>query len=129
MSEDIVKEAIEEMGNAFEEFKKTNDQRLSEIEEKGSADPLTETKLAKIEEDLDKLEDVNQSLTKQAQAQDEVKEQVDRIETMLKRPELGLSTQSIDEKAQVFEKYLRKGKESLDEMELKVLTVSNDTTG
>ena len=88
MSEDIVKEAIEEMGNAFEEFKKTNDQRLSEIEEKGSADPLTETKLAKIEEDLDKLEDVNQSLTKQAQAQDEVKEQVDRIETMLKRPEL-----------------------------------------
>lgn len=127
--ENIVKEAISEMGKAFEEFKNTNDKRLSEIEEKGSADPITEEKLSKIEADLDKLEDVNQALTKQAQAQDQVKDQVDRIETMLKRPEMGLSTQSIDEKAQIFEKYLRKGKESLDELELKALTVSNDTTG
>jgi HK97 family phage major capsid protein len=127
--ENIVKEAISDMGKAFEEFKATNDKRLAEIEEKGSADPLTEEKLAKIEADMDKLEDVNQALTKQAQAQDQVKDQVDRIETMLKRPEMGLSTQDIDEKAVVFEKYLRKGKESLDEMELKVLTVSNDTTG
>ena len=129
MSEEIVKEAVEDMGKAFEEFKTTNDKRLSEIEEKGSADPLTEAKLSEIEKDLDKLEDVNQALTKQAQAQDEVKEQVDRIETMLKRPELGLTTQSIDETKAVFDKYLRKGKDALDEVELKVLTVSNDTTG
>jgi len=129
MSEEIVKEAVEDMGKAFEEFKATNDKRLSEIEEKGSADPLTEAKLSEIEKDLDKLEDVNQALTKQAQAQDEVKEQVDRIETMLKRPELGLTTQSIDETKAVFDKYLRKGKDALDEVELKVLTVSNDTTG
>ena len=107
MSEEIVKEAVEDMGKAFEEFKATNDKRLSEIEEKGSADPLTEAKLSEIEKDLDKLEDVNQALTKQAQAQDEVKEQVDRIETMLKRPELGLTTQSIDETKAVFDKYLR----------------------
>ena len=129
MSEDIVKEAISDMGKAFEAFKATNDKRLDEIEEKGSADPLTEEKLGKIEADLDKLEDVNQKLTKQAQAQDQVKDQVDRIETMLKRPELGLTTPSVDETKAVFDKYLRKGKEALDEMELKVLTVSNDTTG
>ena len=53
MSEEIVKEAVEDMGKAFEEFKATNDKRLSEIEEKGSADPLTEAKLSEIEKDLD----------------------------------------------------------------------------
>jgi HK97 family phage major capsid protein len=127
--ENIVKEAISDMGKAFEEFKSTNDKRLEEIEKRGSANSETEEKLAKIEADLDRYEGVNQQLTKQAQAQDAVKDQVDRIETMLKRPEMGLSTQSIDEKAQIFEKYLRKGKESLDEVELKALTVSNDTTG
>ena len=127
--ENIVKEAISDMGKAFEEFKSTNAKRLEEIEKRGSANSDTEEKLAKIEADLDRYEGVNQQLTKQAQAQDAVKDQVDRIETMLKRPEMGLSTQSIDEKAQIFEKYLRKGKESLDEVELKALTVSNDTTG
>ena len=127
--ENIVKEAVSDMGKAFEEFKSTNDKRLDEIEKRGTALSETEEKLEKIESDLDRLEDVNQELTKQSQAQDRVKDQVDRIETMLKRPEMGLTTQSIDENAQVFEKYLRKGKESLDEMELKVLTVSNDTTG
>ena len=129
MSEEIVKEAISDLGKAFEEFKTTNDKRLEEIEEKGSADPLTESKLSKIEEDLDKLEDVNQALTKQAQAQDEVKDQVDRIETMLKRPELGLTTQSIDETKRVFDKYLRKGKDALDEMEVKTpKQTTNKTT-
>ena len=127
--ENIVKEAVSDMGKAFEEFKSTNDKRLDEIEKRGTALSETEEKLERIETDLDRLEDVNQELTKQSQAQEQVKDQVDRIETMLKRPEMGLSTQSIDENAKVFEKYLRKGKESLDEMELKVLTVSNDTTG
>ena len=129
MSEDMVKEAISDMSKAFEEFKTTNDKRLDEIEEKGSADPITEAKLSEIEKDLDKFEEVNQALTQQAQAQDQVKEQVDRIETILKRPELGLVGSDIDQKANAFEKYLRKGKESLDELELKALTVSNDTTG
>ena len=44
MSEDI-KTAVEGMASAFEEFKATNDARLTEIEKKGSSDPLVEEKL------------------------------------------------------------------------------------
>ena len=46
----------------FEEFKKTNDQRLAEIEKKGAADPLTIEKLNRIEADLARTEEVNQKL-------------------------------------------------------------------
>ena len=44
-----VKEAVESMGKAFEEFKATNDKKLSDLEKKGSTDPLVEDKLSKIE--------------------------------------------------------------------------------
>ena len=62
MSEDQVKVAVDAMASAFEEFKSVNDARLAEIEAKGSADPITEEKLAKIEGDLDRFEGVNQKL-------------------------------------------------------------------
>ena len=61
MSEDQVKVAVDAMASAFEEFKSVNDARLAEIESKGSADPVTEEKLAKIEADLDRFEGVNQN--------------------------------------------------------------------
>jgi HK97 family phage major capsid protein len=51
------------------------------------------------------------------------------METAMKRPDAGYSSEQIDLTAKSFEKLLRKGKESLDEMELKTLTVSNDTSG
>ena len=44
-----VKNAVDAMSSAFEEFKKVNDERLAEIEAKGEADPLVEEKLAKLE--------------------------------------------------------------------------------
>lgn len=47
-------EAIEKVNRAFTEFKQANDQRLQQIETKGVADPLLETRLAKITEDLEK---------------------------------------------------------------------------
>ena len=49
-----VKNAIDSLGSTFEEFKKTNDERLAQIEKKGSADAVTSEKLARIEKDLDK---------------------------------------------------------------------------
>jgi HK97 family phage major capsid protein len=45
--------AVEDLNKAFAEFKSVNDQRLAEIEKKGSADALLTEKLAKIEADLD----------------------------------------------------------------------------
>jgi len=56
--EDIKKAvgAVDALHVAFEEFKRTNDERLAQIEKKGVADPVTEAKLAKIEEDLQKAQ-------------------------------------------------------------------------
>tara|TARA_Y100000004_G_scaffold90083_1_gene101025 strand:- start:1134 stop:2369 length:1236 start_codon:yes stop_codon:yes gene_type:complete len=133
MSENItqteLKECIEGMGKAFEEFKSTNDAKIAELEKKGSVDPLVEEKIKKIESTLDKWEEVNQKATKIHLEQKQVADKVSNLETMMKRPNSGFSTPEIDEKALAYDKYLRKGKESLDEMEKKVLTVSNDTGG
>jgi HK97 family phage major capsid protein len=58
MSEEIKKAAgaIDALHAGFEEFKKANDERLAQIEKKGSADVVTEEKLRKIEADLDKAQ-------------------------------------------------------------------------
>ena len=124
-----VKSAVEGLGKAFEEFKATHQEELKQIKDKGSADVITSNKLKKIEKSLDDLEDVNQKVTKQKLAQDEQKDQLNRIETMLSRPEFGKAygnATSMERK--VFDKWLREGKESLGPDELKVLTASNDNT-
>lgn len=46
-------EAVDGVKRGFEAFKEANDQRIKEIEAKGSADPVLEAKLAKIEQDMD----------------------------------------------------------------------------
>ena len=48
MDNNEVKSAIETLGKTFESFKKTNDERLKQVEAKGTADPITEEKLSKI---------------------------------------------------------------------------------
>ena len=127
---DKIKSAIESLGTTFEEFKKTNDDRLAQIESKGSADPITEEKLSKIEKDLDKIEEVNQAVVKAANSQKDQEEKMARIEKMLSRP---LSSKDdvakADEQKVAFENYLRKGKDGVAPNELKVLTASNDTAG
>lgn len=127
MSEDV-KTAINEMGKTFEEFKKVNDQRLEAIEKGESVADLDE-KMSKIESKLDSLEEVNQKLSLAEQSSNEVKEQVEKLETVIKRPNSGFSTKQVDEYMGAFDKYCRKGIESLDAMERKALTVSNDSTG
>ena len=124
-----VKDAINELGSAFNEFKKVNDQRLDEIEEKGQATGDTLSKLDKIEKHLDALEDVNQAVTKQNQTIESVKEQVEKFETMVKRPNSGFSAKQVDEAVLAFDQYCRKGIDHLTDVEKKALTVSNDSTG
>jgi|TARA_B110000211_G_scaffold126767_1_gene145938 HK97 family phage major capsid protein len=128
MSDDI-KQLVSELVPAFEEFKKANDERLERVEKGLSDDALLNDKIGKIEADLDRLEDVNQRLSQEKAAQDSVNEKVASLETALARPATGYDAKSIDENVALFDKYCRKGKESLDPMELKALTVSNDTTG
>ena len=123
--DDQVKTAIESLGKTFEAFKETHQEGVKANQKNGSADPITSDKLSKIEKSLDKLEDVNQMVTKQKLAQDEVAERVKKVETMMSRPEFGkaYSNASSMEK-KVFDKWLRQGKEALAPEEVKVLTAS-----
>ena len=127
MSEDI-KNSINELGSAFEEFKKVNDERLEAVE-KGDGTAILDAKLEKIEAKLDSYEDLNQKMTVAEQNATDVKGQLDKLETVLKRPNSGFDTKSIDESLQTFDAYCRKGFDALTDAEKKALTVSNDSTG
>ena len=127
MSEDI-KNAIQDMGNTFAEFKKVNDQRLDSIE-KGESTAYVDEKLAKMEAKMDSYEDINQKLTTAEANAENIKSQIEKLETVVKRPNSGFDTKQVDEYMGAFDTYCRKGLEGLDAMERKALTVSNDSTG
>lgn len=80
-----LKKAVSPVMEAFEEFKKTNDQRLAEIEKKGVADPILVEKLGKIEGTLSQYENLNQKLTLAQQEAKAAKEASDRMEVALAR--------------------------------------------
>ena len=123
-----VKEVVQEFGKAFEEFKNANDEKLARLE-KGEAVADLDAKIGKIEEKLDSLEDINQEITKSQSAQEQVNEKLENLETFIKRPNSGFDSKQVDETLAAFDNYIRKGKQSLSEMEVKALTVSNDATG
>lgn len=125
---DEIKEAVSEMGEAFEEFKKAYDVKL-ENAKKGVVDPLLDGKIANIETKLDSLEDVNQHIVQQKAQSEKLSEQLERLEANLSRPSTGLSTKAVDETMEAFDIYCRKGVDSLEPDERKALTVSNDSTG
>ena len=127
MSEEL-KNAFEDFGKGFDEFKKTNDERL-ELLEKGEGTAYVDEKLSKIEEKLASVEDMSTKLNQAQETADNIKEQVDKLETVIKRPNSGLDTKQIDETHKVFDSYIRKGKDALSDAEKKALTVSNDSTG
>jgi len=127
MSEDI-KNAIQEMGKTFEEFKKVNDQRIESIE-KGEGTAYVDEKLAKLEAKMDSYEDINQKLTTAEANAENIKSQIEKLETVIRRPNSGFDTKQVDEYMNAFDTYCRKGIEGLAADERKALTVSNDSTG
>ena len=123
-----VKSAIDGMASAFEEFKKANDERLAQIEEKGSVDPLLEGKLSALEAEMQKFDDVNNQIAAQKAKDEQLEEKLAQFETMLKRPNSGVEAKSVDEKMEIFGRWIRKGDGAIDEMEKKALTVGTDAT-
>jgi HK97 family phage major capsid protein len=140
------KKVVETALSAFEEFKTTNDKRLKEIETKGSADPLLEAKLAKLETSIVAVEGINQKLTltdaqtKKVEAETKaLADIVAKIESKIGRPGAGGGEDETKKKAAeykaAFDNYLRKTEKALtaDEYkalnEYKVLVASNDTLG
>ena len=82
MSEDV-KNAIQEMGSTFEEFKKVNDERLEKLE-KGESTAYVDEKLAKVEAKMDSYEDINQKLTVAEANAENIKSQLEKLETVFK---------------------------------------------
>lgn len=111
-----ISERVNALGNAWEQFKSTNDRRLKEIERKGGADPLTDAQLHRINNALDGY-----------------KERLSSVEVAMQRPGKGgvvLENGGNSEHKAAFCQYLRKGIDSnLPEIEKKSLSVGSDPDG
>lgn len=112
-----ITDRVHTLGNAWEQFKQVNDQRLAEIERKGHADPLYHDQLGKINHALDNY-----------------KHRIDQIETVFSRPASGMLTKAHSpyesEYKQAFCNYLRKGMDAgLEAIESKALSVGSDPDG
>jgi HK97 family phage major capsid protein len=70
-----IKDTIENLGRAFEEFKSANDQRLAQVEKSGFADPAVVEKLEKLSARITQL--------------DELKNDIEKIQTKQNRPDFG----------------------------------------
>jgi HK97 family phage major capsid protein len=115
MSEEI-KEVLDKIGAAFEEYKKTNDARIEELKKGGRAGEFEE-KLTKVEADVQRLE-----------------KEKSAIEAKLNRPGLVGGGDAADpdkaEYRKAFGGYVRKGNETgLADLQLKAVQVGVDAEG
>tara|TARA_R110000764_G_scaffold62116_2_gene132268 strand:- start:1861 stop:3036 length:1176 start_codon:yes stop_codon:yes gene_type:complete len=102
------KPEVAEMMAAFEAFRQANDERLSEIEAKGASDPLTDERLARIDQQLETLS------------------------LKMARPEMGGSPATPDEDARskAWAHYLRTGDDSgMARLDVKALNTGTDAQG
>lgn len=141
MTNDI-RSAVYDLGRAFESFKDANDQRLREIERRGHADPMTEMKVNRL----------NNEITRAIDAADSAKKRIDQIETSLARSpsaagaadwqeaeafmlerkgslrgEMGIDGYRLYKSA--FRDYLRKNNAGSGVDEIKALSVGSDPDG
>lgn len=118
MSLQDITERVYSLGNAWEQFKQVNDDRLREIERKGHADPLYNEHLRKISDTLDQH-----------------KHRMDSIETADARPvrdshSTKYNTAHMGEYRSAFCNYLRKGMDAgLEQIQIKALSVGTDADG
>jgi HK97 family phage major capsid protein len=115
-----LKEMIESLQRAFEQFKQANDQRIKQVESKGHSDPLLEEKVNKANADISRLEG-----------------EIKGAMTAMSRMNAGSVTADADvEKAKMvearkkaFDKLVRKGENTLSPDEMKTLSTNNDANG
>jgi len=137
--------AVEAVNRAFEEFKRTNDAKLAEIEKKGAADPLLDEKIARIEADLQKAQAIADEAVLAVKRQnrvvtDEKGEKIDLdakarewVEMASRRrgaPFAGsYGASDLDTYKHAFDTFLRKGEEVMGGDERKALSVGSDPDG
>ena len=136
--------AVDALHVAFEEFKKANDERLAQIEKKGSADVVTEAKLQKIEADLEKAQKIADEavLASKRQARIVTDESGERVDLDKKAQEWAsmnarrrggvigsFGAADMDSYKAAFDTFLRKGEEIMGADERKALSVGSDPDG
>jgi HK97 family phage major capsid protein len=93
-----LKDTIQALGIAFEQFKTENDKRIKELEAKGTVDPVLAEKVDKINADISRLS--------------EMKAQLEKIEIVVARgqfPGGGKDGGAKAEHAKAFGKWMRTG--------------------
>lgn len=111
-------EVVEKIGRTWEEYKKTNDERMKQLESKGVVDPLITEKLAK----LDAVISENQK----------IKQDIEDLAKKASRPSAKGSEHDTDraEHSAQFVKFMRKGDESgLRALEMKAMVGNSDPDG
>lgn len=146
MSDEIKKaaSAIDALHAGFEEFKKANDERLAQIEKKGSADVVTEAKLQKIEAELEKAQKIADEAVLASKRQSRVvtDEHGNTVDLDRKAQDwasmnarrrgtvaASFSAADMDGYKAAFDTFLRKGEEVMGVEERKALSVGSDPDG
>lgn len=109
MTTQIIREALDSLHQAFEEFKTVNDQRLTQLETKGGVDPLVDEKVNRLNDVVEKAQN-----------------RLSRLETATQRPYFSnpleqTGGQDAVEKAAFFS-YVRKGIEGAEQKSLSSLS-------
>jgi len=134
-----VKATTEAALSAFEAYKAANDERLAEIEKKGTADPLTEEKVGRIDNRLQGIETFlsRPGIGRPHDGADAVKAARDWLSTVRERPvdEAEVDLRAIGAYRLALKSYLRRGPEFMTDGhrsaigEYKALSVGAQTEG
>jgi HK97 family phage major capsid protein len=143
-----VKHALDESNRLFEEFKKTNDQRLKALEDGRAVDPLITEKLEKLNKAIDDQAAINEQfmatrasvnkLEKQgiAPADEKRAERVAQFQRSIRalasstgRTAPEVSAEDCDAYCAAFDRYLRRGDRAMAELDRKALSVGVDSEG
>jgi len=144
MTLSTITKKVENLANNWEEFKKNNEQRLNEIEKKGSPDVLTIQNLNRLNSSLTKLSERISHMevanirnenypileTKSAISAIGLNPYADEAKSLNHHKNQMIKSELAMEHKSAFNSYIRKGIETdLDQLETKALSVGSDTDG
>ncbi|MCJ8334555.1 MAG: phage major capsid protein [Epibacterium sp.] len=136
-----VAKAVEGINKGFDEFKASNDARLTEIEKKGAADPLIDEKISKIEAHMDTLQKAADEAVLAAKRRERLALDADGKEIDLDAKaakwvksatgnrHAELDAKGMDAYRAAMDAYFRKGERAISDAEFKALSVGSDPNG
>jgi HK97 family phage major capsid protein len=104
MTTQMIQEAVDTLHQAFQEFKEANDQRLLHLETKGVTDPLTDNKVNRLNDLVEKAQN-----------------RLARLETAAQRPYVAPAAELDTGEKAAFFSYVRKGTEGFEQKALSSL--------